>query len=264
MLKIGADPEVFAKRGGQYLSAYGMIPGDKKSPYRVNHGAVQVDGMALEFNIDPASTEDEFIFNINEVMAQLRAMVPDVELAADPVARFTKEYMAQQPDEALELGCDPDFNAWSGEQNERPNGDRPMRTGAGHVHLGWLDGEVPDNHEEVCHVVVRQLDFYLGLPSVLFDDETERRSMYGKAGAYRPKPYGVEYRTLSNKWLSSDALKGWVYRNTQLAWDSLAKGELRDHYGNIQSIINRSDKQYARKIIRDAGIPLPQELRHVG
>ncbi len=38
----------------------------------------------------------------------------------------------------------------------------------------------------------------------MYDKDTERRGMYGKAGAFRPKPYGVEYRTLSNAWLSND------------------------------------------------------------
>lgn len=264
MLKIGADPEVFAKQAGVYLSAHGMIPGTKKHPYRVENGAVQVDGMALEFNINPATQEQEFIYNINSVMEQLRAMVPDVELAADPVARFTREYMAQQPDEALELGCDPDFNAWTGQRNEQPHREEPICTGAGHVHLGWIDGDIPEGHREVCEMVTRQLDFYLGLPSVLYDTETLRRTLYGKAGAYRVKPYGVEYRTLSNRWLISDDLKGWVFRNTQAAFESLKYGELRVEYGDIQAIINESLVGDARDILNREGIELPRGVRHVG
>lgn len=260
MLKLGADPEVFAKKQGTYVSAYGMIPGTKDEPYVVHRGAVQVDGMALEFNIDPADTEDEFILNLDTVMATLRAMVPDVTLHADPVAHFTREYMEQQHPKAVELGCDPDYNAWTRARNPIPDGTRLFRTGAGHVHCGWIpvDVQVPDNHEEVCQMLVRQQDFYLGLPSLLYDTDSQRRELYGKAGAYRVKKYGVEYRTLSNRWLTSDALKRWVYRNSQLAWDTVWDNELVLRYGDISEIINTSNVAEARRIIADANIPVPE------
>ncbi len=53
---IGADPEVFLKVGKKNISSHGLINGDKKNPLKVDKGAVQIDGTALEFNIDPAST----------------------------------------------------------------------------------------------------------------------------------------------------------------------------------------------------------------
>ena len=54
MITVGADPELFVKKGRSFQSAYGMIPGTKQKPKKVIKGAVQVDGMALEFNIDRA------------------------------------------------------------------------------------------------------------------------------------------------------------------------------------------------------------------
>ena len=56
---VGCDPEVFVAQGGVFKSAYNLIKGDKKNPQKIRSGAVQVDGMALEFNIDPAATENE-------------------------------------------------------------------------------------------------------------------------------------------------------------------------------------------------------------
>jgi len=120
-LLLGADPEVFVQQAGKYLSAHGLIPGDKQNPYPVNNGAVQVDGMALEFNISPADTPETFLFNVQSVMQQLREMVPDYEVVTDPVATFTQEYLDEQPPEALELGCDPDYNGWSLEENTGPH-----------------------------------------------------------------------------------------------------------------------------------------------
>ena len=53
---VGCDPEVFVKQNGVFKSAFGLIKGDKKNPQKIRNGAVQVDGMALEFNIDPAAS----------------------------------------------------------------------------------------------------------------------------------------------------------------------------------------------------------------
>jgi hypothetical protein len=250
---VGCDPEIFVKQNGVFLSAHNLIKGDKKNPQKVPYGAVQVDGMALEFNIDPAHSEEEFVLNVQQVFATIKAMVPTYEVVATPVADFSLEYLSAQPKEALELGCDPDFNAWNSLANPRPDGDLPMRTASGHVHIGWADGKsiLDASHLNDCELVARQCDFYLGLPSLIYDSNTRRRTMYGKAGAYRPKSYGVEYRTLSNAWLNSKELMAWVYRATQKAVTSVMEGNiLSEKYGDIQDIINNSDVKAAMSIIK--------------
>jgi hypothetical protein len=231
---VGADPEIFMQRDGVFMSAHGAIPGDKKNPHKVDKGAVQVDGMALEFNIDPASNEQEFVDNLSTVLATLKGMVPDYNLVACPVAEFSEEYMKAQPPEALEMGCEPDFNAWlNGAVNPRPDGKVNFRTGAGHIHIGWgddFDINSPE-HQEACCMVVKQLDYYLGLPSLAYDSDTKRRTLYGAAGAYRPKSYGVEYRVLSNAWLGSKELMAWVYRTTDKAIQDLFNGYNAETWG---------------------------------
>jgi hypothetical protein len=249
---VGCDPEVFVRKDNKFLSAYGLIKGDKKNPQKVDKGAVQVDGMALEFNIDPAASEDEFLLNVQQVLDTMTKMVPGYEVVATPVAHFDEAYLKAQPEEALELGCDPDFNAWTRTVNPRPDGNRPMRTASGHVHIGWSDGEsIQDaDHIERCQMVAKQMDFFLGLPSILYDKETMRREMYGKAGAYRPKSYGVEYRTLSNAWLLSKERIKWVYRATLAGVEAVMNGRLlSEKYGDIQNIINTSDVKRAKAII---------------
>lgn len=254
---IGCDPEVFVKKGDKFMSAYGLIKGDKRNPQKVHNGAVQVDGMALEFNIDPARNEDEFVFNVQDVYQQMKMMVPDYEVVAVPVARFDPEYMKKQPQEALELGCDPDYNAWLGMVNDRPDGDRPMRTAAGHIHIGWTEKQDVQNpvHMMQAREVIKQMDFYLGLPSLTYDSDTDRRSMYGKAGCCRFKPYGAEYRTLSNAWLQNDKLMRSVYRNAVAGVEALMKGKnLSQKYGDIQEIINTSNIKEAMKIVKEENI----------
>lgn len=227
-LLVGADPELFIYKNDVPVSAYGLVPGTKESPFTVNKGAVQVDGMALEFNIDPADDEESFSSNISEVMETLRGMVSGYDVKATPVAEFGMEYILEQPVEAIMLGCDPDFNAWAGGvANESPDAETPFRTGAGHVHIGWTKGKKPYdlNHRKKCINVIKQMDFFLGLPSLFFDGDNKRRMMYGKPGCFRPKSYGVEYRVLSNKWLDSKDTVKWVFRNTKEGVERLFKGE---------------------------------------
>lgn len=250
---IGCDPEVFVKKNGTFQSAHGLIKGDKQNPFKVRRGAVQVDGMALEFNIDPATTADEFCINVQDVFSTLCKMVPDYDVVATPVAHFDPAYLKCQPAAALELGCDPDYNGWSGVANDRPNGDRPMRTASGHIHIGWTNNKGTDDatHQAMGREAAKQMDFFLGLPSLFYDADKERREMYGKAGACRYKPYGVEYRTLSNAWLNSEKLMRWVFNNAQEGMKRLARGEnLSALYGDIQAIINTSNKTKAEKILK--------------
>lgn len=250
---VGCDPEVFVRKDGVFQSAFGLIKGDKKNPQVVPHGAVQVDGMALEFNINPAASEEEFVFNVQDVFNTMCRMVPGYEVVASPVAHFDPAYLKSQPKEALELGCDPDYNAWTERVNPRPDGERPMRTASGHVHIGWTGGEKIDDADHVgrCNTLVRQLDFYLGLPSLIYDEDKERREMYGKAGACRYKSYGVEYRTLSNAWLTNKDRMAWVYRATiRAVQDAMSGHLLQEKYGDIQGIINTSNVKEAKKIIK--------------
>lgn len=254
---VGCDPEVFVKKNGKFMSAFGLIAGDKKNPQKVRSGAVQVDGMALEFNIDPAATENQFCLNVQDVYEQLCRMVPGYEVVATPVAHFDADYIKQQPAAALELGCDPDYNSWTGMVNVKPDGDRPMRTAAGHIHIGWTNGKdiTEPVHVAQANAMGRQMDFFLGLPSLFYDDDQERREMYGKAGCIRVKPYGGEYRTLSNAWLKSEKLMRLVYRNTQAGMKALMAGNaLETRYGDVQEIINTGDKEEAGRILKDANI----------
>lgn len=254
-IMIGADPELFVKQGGKHVSGYGLIQGDKANPFKVEGGAVQVDGMALEFNIDPTDTEDGFVTNIRTVIRQLQGMVPDYELAADPVAQFTRAYLKTQPEDALELGCDPDFDAWEGgAANPRPDGNVSFRTGGGHVHVGWTkDMDIEDpGHREAAMMLAKELDVYLGLPSLFWDREDKRRSMYGKAGAYRVKHYGMEYRSLSNAWVRNEDLIRLVFRNTKRAVTQLLEGKsaAEQYSRHIRTAINRNDRDLAKAIIQ--------------
>lgn len=72
-----------------------------------------------------------------------------------------------------------------------------------------------------------------------------RRELYGKAGAFRPTSYGVEYRTLSNFWLRRKEYMQWVYAQTHRAFEfasDMAKwAELDSLEGSVAMAINKGD-----------------------
>jgi hypothetical protein len=255
-IKIGADPELFIQKDGKFVSAHGIIPGTKADPYPVQKGAVQVDGMALEFNIDPAKAYHEFEHNINTVLGTLREMVPsEYEFVVTPTAEFDPEYMASLPKEATELGCDPDYNAWTKQVNDAPEQHPAMRTAAGHIHIGWTEGADPndDAHFTLCTEVIQEMDALLGVHSILVDRNQERRQMYGQAGAFRPKPYGVEYRVLSNYWIANPKEMEMVWRLSQRALYNVTEGKsivaaIEESPFDIQKTINEGSVDSALEI----------------
>ena len=115
----------------------------------------------------------------------------------------------------------PDFNAWEGNLNPPPDTSANPRTrcAGGHLHVGWTkDADLSD----ISHILngrdlVKQLDYYLGAWSLQKDGDPTRRSLYGKAGACRFKPYGVEYRVLSNFWVSTKTQRLTVWNRMQTA-----------------------------------------------
>lgn len=205
---IGADPEIFVKKNGKAISVHETgLPGTKKEPFKTEYGAVQQDGLAAEFNINPTSLNDFEGFNQNIIrtIADLREKTGGCGLAIQPVMDFDPAYLKSLPDEVLELGCDPDYNAYTLAPNPRPDGEVSFRTAAGHIHVGW-GADIPvDNpeHMEICANFVKMLDATVGMYMTFIDRDPRRRTLYGKAGAMRMKPYGVEYRTPSNLWIKN-------------------------------------------------------------
>lgn len=247
--KFGCDPELFVRdETGRYVSAAGLIPGTKDNPERVEFGAVQVDGMAAEFNIDPVDNFDDFNRNIVKVMAQLKGFLPK-GYTLEPISavQFDPDVFDAAPDDAKALGCSPDWDAWSGEINMPPNDpENPyLRTASGHIHIGWTeDADLNDlQHIMNCRDLVKQLDWYLGGWSVQHDKDPTRRRLYGRAGACRFKDYGVEYRVLSNFWLTTKDKRLAVWNRLQLGIDAMQQQFMPDkvHEMNnfqLQDMIN--------------------------
>ena len=245
---IGCDPEVFV---GNNIprSVIGKVGGTKEYPMPLPIGegfCVQEDNVAMEFNVPPSNSKEEFVSNIVKATDFLENVI-----AAANGWKFDKRsaisFAMEELDDprAFIFGCDPDYNAWTGRVNPRPVAeDKALRSAGGHVHIGCKHLRVNARR------VVRACDLFLGVPSVLMDDGELRKQLYGKAGAFREKSFGVEYRTLSNFWIFDPKLVEWVYSSTERALEAaLAKMPVEQERDNILQAINNNDKKIAEMLV---------------
>ena len=268
----GADPELMVcSPAGQLISAIPLIPGTKEKPTKVKCGAIQHDNVMAEFNVDPAATSEEFEHNTRQVLKELVKFVTPNRLLVQASADYPS--VALENEEAQIFGCDPDFDGWTLMMNEfdTTKGLQNFRSAGGHFHVGYKDSTkemLSDPYGKV--EVVKMLDIFQGIPSVLLDSDptsSKRRSLYGKAGAHRPKEYGVEYRALGNFWVQSPALLHLMYELANRAVELTLQGEsgkIINSVGEkkIQKIINQSDRGGAGRVVeRILHKYLPMELQ---
>lgn len=260
MFTIGADPEVFiSTQEGKIVSAIGLIGGTKEHPKRVSDTiSVQEDNVLAEFNIPPARSKAEFVYSISQGLNEIHNIVKVHTYRPVYIASHIMDDDQLTDSRALVFGCDPDMNAWTLMYNDPPDQTTKIRSAGGHVHVGGIE-------ENEVIKVVRAMDLFLGVPSVLLDRDNRRRMLYGKAGCFRPKEYGLEYRTLSNFWLQSQTLCEWVYDNTIKAINWSRENEFIEDESQLAleiiEAINNSDKEIASKILEKyVTIELPEAI----
>ena len=220
MLKvmIGSDPELFLKDGnGKIISAIGKIGGTKKRPKPVKDlgrgFAIQEDNVLVEYNTPPVRKTEDWVYCHNTMLDWLQRKVGQLGLSLDIRSSHSMDEDQMDSPRAWVFGCEPDFDVWKLEMNPKPMAkDKFLRSAGGHIHIGY-DNPSPSTSIKI----VRALDMYVGAWLAQKDPDVRRRELYGRAGACRFKPYGVEYRTPSNFWLSTEALMKEVYERTMKA-----------------------------------------------
>lgn len=243
---IGCDPEFFLTQNGSYKAAVGLIGGDKWHPKPIDKDghAILEDNVAVEFNIQPATSYEAFRSSIHKVLEHLRGILPGYAFSHSSAVSFPEEEL--NTPQAQEFGCEPDFDAWLKKVNSKPDAeDKNLRSCGGHIHVG------SDIAKENPIEVIRAMDVFLGVTSVPLDTEGQlRRSLYGNPGCFRTKPYGVEYRTLSNFWIWDDSLIKWAFEGTQKALEFVGSGNKvsEDHKEMIQNCIRFSDMEAYHKL----------------
>lgn len=240
---IGSDPEVFLKKEidgvTEYFPAIGIVEGSKEEPTPIgNKGRhILVDNVMLEFNTIPSLNVNDFV---NEHLTFLNYLKKEMNKEECNISKkcyveFHPRYLDNES--AQEFGCDPDFNSYTLAENIAPTPDVNYRTAAGHIHIGY------DNQsKEESIKLIKLLDLTLGVNSVIDDEDRNRRIMYGKAGAFRFKPFGFEYRVLSNYWIFNEKQLRKIYKAVERAFKLYEMGYSMDN--KLQSKVINSINTY--------------------
>jgi hypothetical protein len=254
---IGSDPEgfIWSSKDNKFVPVCGLIGGTKDFPLFITDKghSVQEDNVAVEFTIPPCKTVDEFVYNLNYMKDHVQNHFNSkygYDVVYQASTNFSIDDLFKHP-AALIFGCEPDFNAWTLKENiiDKNNIDPSLRSTGFHVHVGFNK----PNTDKVIKLI-RLMDLHLGVPSVLIDKDTQRRGLYGKAGAFRLKPYGGEYRVLSSLFVSTEELIRWVYNSTMNAIDDFNQGREITNPDDIINAINNSNEELALEIMNDYGI----------
>lgn len=263
-VKLGSDPEVFLynTKNEEFFSAVGLIKGTKKRPLAMDNlpeGFMwQVDCVALEYNIPPADTLKQWVTYHKKSLNYMKKNIPsELELSITASARFNDNQLKTK--QANTFGCDPDLNVWLGRQNEMPDPSTfgNLRSCGGHVSIGYSNPT-----EEISVEIVKAFDLFLTLPSLFIDEDTERRKLYGKAGSFRFKNFGVECRALSNFWLKDEKYMSWVYKQVHKAIDFVnSENEIPEHLTLLlPQAIDSNNTDLAERICNEFNITIPEKV----
>lgn len=225
-ISFGSDPEFMVVRDGLYYSAIGVVQGDAENRIAIKSHQFYYDNVMAECAVKPAKTRSQAIRSFQECFQIYARMVEPFRLHIQASQNYPEDQLLH-PD-ARKVGCAPDYCAYEMELKEPPVAiiqKTSFRSCGGHVHIGHpaLAG---DGHEPWLAVYL--LDLFVGVPSLWIDhDPTSgpRRSLYGQAGRYRTKDYGIEYRSLGNFWLKSPHLVGWVHDVAAFVVESIESGQ---------------------------------------
>lgn len=255
---IGSDPELFIinKKTNKVVSSIGLIPGEKGNPYRTKDMpegfGLEIDNILAEFNIPACISKQEFVNSMNYMKNYIRKYIqqknPDLDILCKASMIVDSDQL--QSDEAKLFGCSVDYNAYTEEPNPKPNGESTNLRSAGcHIHIGYNN-----NNIDTSLKLIKYLDMYLGIPSVLKDPDTKRRNLYGKAGCFRLTSYGCEYRVLSSYFIKDDETISWVWDRVFKAINAYNDDKELISSDLVQETINESNTELAKELIRNYNI----------
>lgn len=266
---LGCDPEFFFKQNGEIVGAEKFIPkeGISQNTYIPTTGPSAIvskfiiDGVQAELNPRPNTCRANLANEIRECFKTLKKEMDKKgkEFTVDfsRAVEIPKKNLMELDEKSRKFGCMPSkniYNTVSGIKlaNVDPEEYR-IRAAGGHIHIGkgnnGLTRATVTKHEQT----VELLDIIVGNTCVLIDRDKaniERRKVYGRAGEYRLPEHGLEYRTLSNFWLTSYPLMSLVFGLTRLAVQLMADDRHETYYkaftsavksNNIHTAINNND-----------------------
>lgn len=196
MKNLGYDAEFFLRGGRGYIPAERVLRGTKGHAAVLGPGVVgHPDNIMAEIASAGPFHHENLMERITHDFDVLRKHVAPVEVQITAGITVTEEFLAAA-ELAKEIGCDVDFQNGAPRDPITTESIGTSRYAGGHLHFDTSRDIPPDYCASVC-------DIMLAVPLIAMGErQGGRRGTYGLPGLYRPKEYGLEYRTLSNYWVS--------------------------------------------------------------
>lgn len=276
---FGGDPEFFvANNRGTILASDKFFPGKEKKiefpakepqqgMYKKNK--LFFDGIQAEMNLGVNTCREYLADNVYRCLNKAAEIIGvNNKIVLKPSVKVRREIILMADPEARRFGCMPDFNAYTGTTNtgEIDATKHPYRYAGGHIHMGisskYLNAQSYEYRmarTEEGHIeLIKLLDLLVGIPSILLDNSeaaTRRRSNYGKAGCFRPTPYGIEYRTPSCFWIKAPELVSLIMGLARVAW---TLGATNLHKEFLEKI--KYEEQAVRETIDNSDVVKANEI----
>lgn len=262
-ITLGSDPElaIIDESKGAYASALRVLGKDKMDPIVLLNGIkIYADNALMEASMPPANDIGGMMWTIRDAMVQMSEYLFEKDIAFRAVPQSTVEFKPQElrHKASWEVGCNPNSDAYTGLHNPTNKFVNGIRTGSFHIHIGHPKMSGMDDKIKA----VKLLDIYLGCASVIFDrDPTSitRRKLYGRAGEFRPTPYGIEYRVLGNWSLNNPEVTRLCFDLVDYAMDAYDSGVYNDIFkdldeSDVRCAINEGNKGLSEVILYTTGV----------
>jgi hypothetical protein len=202
---LGCDPEAFVWDRKKFINPHEILPGTKETPHKTEFGSLYSDSLRYKFNIIPTYNQDHFVRNIRNTMNEMENVVKKIDKSLKVL--FTPWALFDQVEYTKFKIVHKNWDQGS-EWNQKGEicfpqnlNDKNFRIAGGHVHLGWAEAIPAGNaeHRDTCRRIAETCGQHdLFKPNSVF--ERKRLLSIGKQ-VFRPKPYGMELRYVSSRWI---------------------------------------------------------------
>lgn len=234
---IGYDAETFLRNSRGYIPAERVLAGTKGRGTSIGKGVIaHPDNIMAEISSAAPFDAKNLMQRIKHDVNKLREHVAPVSVSIVPQITVSQEWL-DSCENANEIGCDIDYQNGAPRNPIKSDTLGLARYAGGHIHFDVDDCIAPDYAASVCDVMLAVACIAAG------EQQGGRRKVYGLPGIYRPKSYGVEYRTLSNFWLE------WLHRDNTFGNLVRITSEAFENVIDEVLILPAKHGDYAREII---------------
>ena len=266
---MGCDPEFFFKSKGRVIGSEKLINSETGFTPKItgNHGAhtaaagtvskVIVDGVQAELNPRPNTCRANLANEIGAIFRGLHKTMEEsgqghIKMDFSQTVNISKTELSKLDEKNQKFGCSPSLNSYKDTGAKLAEVDPTQfrgRSAGGHIHIGsknysGLEAAIKSNPDRV----VEFLDILCGNTCVLIDRDAgnrARRKLYGRAGEYRLPSHGIEYRTLSNFWLTAYPLMSLAFGMARFAVDMASSKDADKFYNLLTSKVSMEDVRKA-------------------